>query len=52
MARNWLIQLHLSWRNDYLTRDLFAEHHGLTVDEANLLLKLAEQVNSHPHPEE
>lgn len=42
------------WReylNDYLTVEKFAEHKGLTVEEANLLLNLAKRCHEDPHPE-
>lgn len=50
-ARDTLIALYMDWRNNYLSVALFAEHHGLTVEEANKLLDLALAVASHDHPE-
>lgn len=41
----------LDWRNNYLTVEVFAEHHGLTTGEACTLLDLARDVNRHEHPE-
>ena len=37
--------------NNYLTLEKFAEHRGLTVDEAEALLQLARQCALEPHPE-
>lgn len=50
-ARDWLVALYLDWRNNYLTVAKFAEHNGLTEDEAETLIDLARLVFSHNHPE-
>lgn len=49
--RDSLITLYLSWVNDYLTIEKFAEHHGLTVSEAALLISVAKSCHENPHPE-
>lgn len=49
--RDTLLNAYQSYCNDYLTIDKFAEHNGLTTDEANGLLALARKIASHPHPE-
>ena len=41
----------MDYVNDYLTVETFAEHNGLTDDEAKELLALAKKVALHPHPE-
>lgn len=50
-AREYLLDLYLDWRNNYLTVEVFSEHHGLTTGEACTLLDLARDVNRHEHPE-
>ena len=50
-ARDWLVALYLDWRNNYLTVAKFAEHNGLTEDEAETLIDLARLVFSHDSPE-
>lgn len=49
--RDTLLNAYQSYCNDYLTIDKFAEHNGLTTDEAKALLALAKTVSSNPHPE-
>ena len=50
--RNSLISAYLDYVNNYLTVGTFAEHYGLTEDEAESLIELGKSCNSHPHPEE
>ena len=49
--RESLAAVYLDYRNNYLSVDLFAEHHGLTPDEARALLLLAESCLTNPHPD-
>lgn len=49
--RDTLINLYLDWRNNYLTVAKFAEHNGLTVEQADKLLNLARKVMYSDHPE-
>lgn len=49
--RESLSKLYLSWVNDYLTVSKFAEHHGLTENEALLLISVAQSCFENPHPE-
>ena len=49
--RESLMRLYLSWVNDYLTIEKFAEHHGLTPNEAALLVSVAQSCFENPHPE-
>jgi hypothetical protein len=51
MNRETLTALYLEWVNDYASLDTFAEHHGLTPDEAGLLLVVAKSCFENPHPE-
>lgn len=51
MIREQLIAIYLDWRNNYLTVAKFAEHNGLTEDEAETLIDLARLVFSHDSPE-
>lgn len=50
-ARDYLIKLRLDWKNNYLSIAAFAEHNGLTEEEAETLLKLAIKVSDHDHPD-
>jgi hypothetical protein len=49
--RESLSRLYLSWVNDYFTIEKFAEHHGLTYEEASLLIDVAQSCFENPHPE-
>lgn len=49
--RDTLIDAYLDYRNDYLTIDKFAEHHGLYPHEAETLISLSKKVWEHKHPE-
>ena len=40
-----LQEIYLDWRNNYLTVEKFAEHKGLTVDEAHSLIQLCDRVH-------
>jgi hypothetical protein len=51
ITRENLQSLYLDWVNNYLTIDKFAEHHGLTTKEAELLLIVAKSCHENPHPE-
>lgn len=50
-VREYMIQSYLDWRNNFLTYEGFAEHHGLTCEEAEEFLQLARRISEHPHPE-
>ena len=50
-ARKTLVELYLDYVNNYLTVSKFAEHHGLTEEDASALLKLAAKVALGQHPE-
>lgn len=49
--RDILINAYLDYWNNYLTVAKYAEHNGLTENEAKTLIDLARQVFNHPHPE-
>lgn len=49
--RDILIVAYLDYRNNYLSIDKYAEHNGLTADQAFGLLCLAREVSLTPHPE-
>ena len=49
--RDQLINYYLDYVNNYLTVDLFAEHHGLSKDHALILLGLCKDVFDSNHPE-
>lgn len=50
-ARDTLIALYLDYKNNYVDYKTFAEHHGLTADEAWVLIKLGRGVFLSDHPE-
>lgn len=50
--REVLKAVYLDWINNYLSIQAYAEHNGLTVEEAEKLIMLARCVYSHPHPDE
>jgi hypothetical protein len=49
--RTTLINIYLDWRNNYLTYEKYAEHHGLTIPEACKLIRLGQEAFHHDHPE-
>lgn len=49
--REVLINVWLDFTNNYLTVGKYAEHNGLSENEADQLLKLASLVASHNHPD-
>ena len=51
MNREQLAAVYLEWVNDYLTIGTYADHHGLTYDEAATLLSVARACYYQPHPE-
>lgn len=50
-ARTYLVDLWLDYVNNYLTISVFAEHNGLTIEQAGSLLALANSVYISKHPE-
>lgn len=51
MTKEKLAAVYLDWVNNYLTIEKFAEHKGLYVDEAKILLSVAKQCFEKDHPE-
>ena len=51
MTREKLFNLYLDWVNNYLTIEKFAEHNGLYVDEALMLVELAQKCFENNHPD-
>lgn len=49
--RNTLIEAYLDYVNNYLTVEVYAEHNGLTKEQALNLLALAKEVYDSRHPE-
>lgn len=49
--RDVLIQAYLDYWNNYLTVEKYADHNGLSVDQASALINLARQVFDSQHPE-
>jgi hypothetical protein len=50
-ARQYLIDLYLDWRNNWLSIEAFSEHHGLTSRDASELIAMGRQLAYSPHPE-
>lgn len=50
-ARDQLIAIYFDWVNNYLTAECFAEHNGLTADQAVALIDLAREVTNSDHPD-
>jgi hypothetical protein len=48
--RETLIAAYLDFRNNYLTVEKYAEHNGLTEEQARKLIDLARDVFSSDHP--
>lgn len=44
MTNKILRDIFLDWYNNYLTKELFAEHNGLTIKEATVLIELGRSV--------
>lgn len=49
--REYLKAVYLDWVNNYLTVSKYAEHNALTVEQAEILLELAQSVFESNHPE-
>lgn len=50
-ARDYLTAIYMSWVNDYLSAETFAEHHGITTEQAYILIDLARDVATSDHPD-
>ena len=50
--RDTLIAAYLDYINNYASITLYAEHNGLTTNEAQVLLGVARSVFEHSHPEQ
>jgi hypothetical protein len=51
MTRESLLEMYFDYVNNYLTIEKFAEHRGLYVSEALILIDLAKRCLASPHPE-
>jgi len=51
LIREEFLNEYLDWLNNYLSIDKFAEHRGLTVEEAETYLKLCKSCFDNKHPE-
>ena len=49
-ARDYLTAIYMDWFNNYLTAETFAEHNGITTDQAYTLIELARSVATSDHP--
>lgn len=50
-AREALIGMYLDWVNNYLSLELWAEHNGMSLAQAEQLMYVAREVHETPHPE-
>lgn len=50
-ARSLLEALYLDYFNNYLSVEKYAEHNGLTTEQAEAVLRLARSVHESQHPE-
>ena len=51
MTRESLLEMYFDYVNNYLTIEKFAEHRGLYVDEALILIALAKRCLAAPYPD-
>jgi hypothetical protein len=51
VMREQLFKDYTDWVNNYLTIEKFAEHRGLTVAEAQMLITLSQSCFENNHPE-
>lgn len=51
ITRELLAAEYLDYVNNYVSVELFAEHRGLTTDEAIDLLQLCRRAHEDPHPD-
>ena len=51
LTRESLLEMYFDYVNNYLTMEKFAEHRGLYVYEAAVLIDLAKRCLASPHPE-
>ena len=49
--RDQLINAYLDYVNNYLTIEKYAEHNGITENQATMLIVIASEVFNTPHPE-
>lgn len=49
--RETFVKWYLDYVNNYLTVEKFAEHNGVSVDQANQIIKLGKEIHETPHPE-
>lgn len=49
--RQILIDAYLDWRNNYLFLETYAEHNGITKEQAEKFLALAKEVFDSKHPD-
>lgn len=52
MSRQELANIYLDWKNNFVSIQGFAEHYGLYVHEAEILLDLARECFNTKHPDQ
>lgn len=50
-AREQLEAIYMDWINNYLTTTAYAEHNGLTEEQAKRLIEVARSVFNTEHPD-
>lgn len=50
-ARTILTDVYLEYLNNYITIEKFADHNGLTIDQAKSLINLSKGVYNSDHPD-
>lgn len=51
MMRETLVKWYLEYVNDFITVERFAEYHGITQDQALVVIQLGKTLNETPHPD-
>ena len=51
-VRDYILEIYVDWVNNYLSIEKFAEHNGLTNEQAKQFLGLAQSIFDSKHPEE
>lgn len=49
--REKLAEWYLDYVNNFISLDKFAEHHGISRDQAEQVVKLGKEIHETPHPE-
>lgn len=50
-TRDYLREIYLDWKNNYVSVEKFAEHNGITPYQASVLIELSREVTNSDHPD-